>query len=159
MDFSTKWTRSTLHRSIFLCSLSLTHVLRRVYIDVPHLPLCQDAGTSPPPSVGQGWAHTALQPCSPACSLLLAESSSRPRGSLSTWGLTKPLRMAGLLLLLRLGIPLVNSPGGELWKETETILPKHDALIKAVTARTGLSHNPGLPYLHSYRVIHTVCQC
>lgn len=112
----------------------------------PHLRLVWDKG-----------GHT--QPCSPACSLLLAESSSRPRGSLSTWGLTKPLRMAGLLLLLRLGIPLVNSPGGELRKETKTILPKHDALFKAVTARTGLSHNAGLPYLHSYRVIHTVCQC
>lgn len=159
VDYSTKWTKSTLHRSMFLCSLSLTRVPRRVYVDVCHLPLCEEAGTPPPPGVGQGWAHTALQPCSPACSLLLAESSSRPQASLSTWGLPKPLRMVGLLLLLRLGIPLVNSPGGELRKETETILPKHDALIEAVTARTGLSHNLGLPYLHSYRVIHTVCQC
>lgn len=95
----------------------------------------------------------ALQPrLLPAPGRVLLET----QGCSIDLGAHKPLRMAGLLLLLRLGIPLVNPPGGELRKETETILPKHDALIKAVTARTGLSHNAGLPYLHSYRVIHTV---
>lgn len=68
------------------------------------------------PPVGEGHA-----PCSPvalpACSPLPPESW-KPRGSLPSLGFSKPLLMVGPLLLPRLRIPLVNSPGGELRKET-----------------------------------------